>query len=38
MTEVKRDTVMVAGQELEISRRKLHRFLTALTNYVGGGA
>ena len=38
VTEVKRDTVMVAGQELEISRRNYTAFLTALTNYVGGGA
>ena len=36
VTEVRRDTVMVAGQELEISRRNHTAFLTALTNYVGG--
>ena len=36
VTEVRRDTVVVAGQELEISRRNHTAFLTALTNYVGG--
>ena len=36
VTEVRRDTVIVAGQELEISRRNYTAFLTALTNYVGG--
>ena len=36
VTEVRRDTVIVAGQELEISRRNHTAFLTALTNYVGG--
>lgn len=38
VTEVRRGTVVVAGQELEISRRNQTAFLTALTNYVGGDA
>ena len=38
VTEVHRDTVVVAGQELAISRRNYTAFLTALTNYVGGDA
>lgn len=37
VTEVRKDTVIVAGTELEISRRNRPAFLTALTNYVGGG-
>lgn len=37
VTEVKRDTVVVAGTELEISRRNRTAFLNALTDYVGGG-
>lgn len=36
VSEVRRDTVVVAGHELEISRRNRSAFLTALTNYVGG--
>ena len=36
VTEVRKDTVIVAGTELEISRRSRTAFLTALTNYVGG--
>lgn len=36
VTEVRRDVVMVAGHELEISRRNRTAFLTALTEYVGG--
>lgn len=38
VTEVRRDAVVVAGTELEISRRNRPAFLTALTNYVGGGS
>ena len=38
VTEVRKDTVIVAGTELEISRRNRPAFLTALTNYVGGGS
>jgi len=38
VTEVRRDTVAVAGHELEISRRNRTAFMTAVTNYVGGGA
>ena len=38
VSEVRRDTVVVAGQELAISRRNYTAFLTALTNYVGGDA
>lgn len=38
VTEVRKDTVVVAGAELEISRRNRSAFLTALTNYVGGGS
>ena len=37
VTEVRKDTVVVAGARLEISRRNRPAFLTALTNYVGGG-
>ncbi len=36
VTEIRRDVVVVAGRELEISRRNRTAFLTALTNYVGG--
>lgn len=36
VTEVRKDTAIVAGTELEISRRNRSAFLTALTNYVGG--
>ena len=38
VTEVRKDTVIVAGTELEISRRNKSAFLTALTNYMGGGS
>ena len=38
VTEVHRDTVTVAGKELDISRRNHTAFLTALTNFVGGDA
>lgn len=38
VTEVRRDVAVVAGHELEISRRNRAAFMTALTNYVGGGA
>lgn len=38
VTEVRKDTVLVAGHELEISRRNKTAFLTALTEYMGGGA
>ena len=38
VTEVRKDTVVVAGTELEISRRNRSAFLTALTNYMGGGS
>lgn len=37
VTEVKKDVAVVAGHELEISRRSRAAFLAALTNYVGGG-
>ncbi len=36
VTEIRRDSVVAAGIELEISRRNRTAFLTALTNYVGG--
>lgn len=36
VSEVTRDTVLVEGTELEISRRNRTAFLTALTEYVGG--
>lgn len=36
VAEVRRDMVVVAGTELEISRRNRTAFLTALTEYVGG--
>lgn len=38
VSEVRRDTAIVAGHELGISRRNKTAFMTALTNYVGGGA
>lgn len=38
VSEIHRDTVVVAGHELEISRRNRTAFMTALTDYVGGGA
>ena len=38
VTEVRKDTVVVAGTELEISRRNRPAFFTALANYVGGGS
>lgn len=34
--EVRKDVVVVAGHELEISRRSRAAFLTALTDYMGG--
>lgn len=37
VTEVKKDVAVVAGHELEISRRARTAFMTALTNYLGGG-
>lgn len=37
VTAVKKDVAVVAGHELEISRRARASFMTALTNYVGGG-
>ena len=36
VTEVRKDTVVVASTELEISRRSRAAFLAALTDYVGG--
>ena len=36
VAEVRREMVVVAGAELEISRRNRTAFLTALTEYVGG--
>ena len=36
--QVKRDTVVVAGHELEISRRARTGFLNALTDYIGGAS
>jgi DNA-binding LytR/AlgR family response regulator len=38
VSEVRKDTVVVAGHELEMSRRNRTAFLAALTNYMGGGA
>lgn len=38
VTEVRKDVAVVAGNELAISRRNRTAFMTALTNYVGGGA
>lgn len=37
VSEVKKDTVVVAGEELVISRRNKTAFLAALTEYMGGG-
>lgn len=37
VTEVKKDVAVVAGHELEISRRSRTAFMAALTNYAGGG-
>lgn len=37
VTEVRKDVAVVAGHELEISRRTRTSFMTALTNYLGGG-
>lgn len=34
--QIRRERVVVAGRELEISRRNKTAFLTALTNYAGG--
>lgn len=36
VSEVKKSTAVVAGNELEVSRRNRTAFLKALTNYVGG--
>lgn len=36
VSEVKKNTVVVAGNELEVSRRNRTVFLKALTDYVGG--
>lgn len=36
VSEINKDTVMVAGHCLEISRRMRSAFLAAVTNYVGG--
>lgn len=38
VTEVRKNTVVVAGTELAVSRRNKSAFLTALTNYLGGGS
>ena len=38
VTEVRKNTVIVAGTELAVSRRNRSAFLTALTNYIGGGS
>lgn len=38
VSEVRKDSVMVKEYELEMSRRNKTAFMTALTNYVGGGA
>jgi len=37
VTKVLKDTVEVAGIKLQISRRNKNTFMTALTEYVGGG-
>lgn len=37
VTEVRKDTAVVAGHRLEISRRSRTAFMAALTNYLGGG-
>lgn len=36
VSELRKDTAIVAGQELEISRRNRSAFLAAVTDYVGG--
>ena len=36
VTEIRKDTVMVAGHELQVSRRNRSAFLTSLAEYVGG--
>ena len=36
VSEVKKNTTIVAGNELEVSRRNRSAFLKALTDYVGG--
>ena len=36
--QVRKDTVVVAGHELEISRRARSAFLNALTDYMGGSS
>ena len=38
VSEVHKNIVVVAGHELEISRRNRTSFMNALTNYVGGGS
>lgn len=38
VTEVRRNTVVVAGTELAVSRRNKPVFLAALTDYMGGGS
>lgn len=38
VSEIRKDIAMVAGNELEISRRNKTAFLAALTDYVGGNA
>ena len=38
VTEVRKNTVIVAGCELAVSRRNRSAFLTSLTNYIGGGS
>ena len=37
VTKVQKDTAVVAGAELQISRRNKNAFMAALTDYVGGG-
>lgn len=37
VSEVRKDVVVVAGEELVISRRNKTAFMTALTEYMGGG-
>jgi DNA-binding LytR/AlgR family response regulator len=37
VTELKKNTVIVGGHELEVSRRNRSSFLRALTDYAGGG-
>lgn len=36
VSELRKDTAIVAGQELDISRRNRNTFLSAVTDYVGG--